>query len=208
MENLNNLDNITIKPKHTKKNLTIAIILIIIIVASLIYIFGTMYKFPSNTLPNSIPINIKLNSVIGTGIYRYFNLTKPAIFTNITLLNQLYRLNISQNNITRGIKVAYYGSNSLLELISVLNTSSFKTYKNSLLYLEKEKFYTIKNNTYTGINYSEIYYNNKGVINSFIIFAYYKNYFVSIISTGNYNTSSVNNLIFPTLVNIIENQTT
>lgn len=206
-----NMDN-NLKPKHTKKNIAIAALLVIIIFSIIAYIIDVSYISPhssSTELNSTIPLNVKLSSTIGLGSYHSFNLTRKAVITNITLINQLYNLNIPGGNVTKGIKVVYYGSNSLLELISVLNTSASKNYNVALNHeIATRSYSNVYNKTYDGLNYSEFYRTYNSNIKTFLILGYYKNYFAVIYSIGNYTTSSFTNYTIPSLVNIMSSQTT
>ncbi len=206
-----NINNIDSKVKHSKKNVAIAVILVIVIFSIIAYVISTNYnvQHQSSNGINNVPINVKLSSAVGSGSYHYFNLTRSSTIRNITLINQLYNLNISNRNITSGVKVAYYGSNSVLELISILNTSASNNYHSTLNHeLITHQYSPIYNKTYNGVNYSELYRIYNGNVKSFLILGYYKNYFAVILSTGNYSTSSVTNYTIPALVNIISSQTT
>lgn len=205
-----NLENVDIKPKHSKKNIAIAILLVIVIFSVIAYVIDVNYKptYSTSNINNSEPTQIKLNSALGAGLYNLYNLSKGGLITNITLFNQVYNLNISKSNLTKGLKITYYGSNSILELISVLNTSALKSYQTAINHeITPRPHFPSYTNALDGFNYTEFYYTYNGSIKSFFIFGYYKNYFVYLLSTGNYNKTSLLNYTLPELLNIIKNQT-
>ena len=151
--------------------------------------------------------NTQIKSVLGNGTYFAYSLNKDSTFSSLYNINTLYHFGVPYTNISSGEKVDFYGSNSISEIIAILNESANESYSTTMSNIVKEykSSLNITNGKYDNFTYSFILTKTNITKMPSIIVGYYKNYFVFVYSTTTFNGKILETSIIPSLTNDLLN---
>ena len=214
----NKENNMQMKASH--KSLLFIVFVVFIFIMIVVYFSFFSKQTPTNNNINqtvnqtvntthntNLLTNTQIKSVLGNGTYFAYSLNKDSTFSSLYNINTLYRFGVPYTNISSGERVDFYGSNSMSEIIVILNESANESYSTTMSNIVKEyrSSLNITYGKYNNFTYSFILTKTNTSKMPSIIIGYYKNYFVFAYSTTTFNGKILETAIIPSLSNDLLN---